>query len=228
MLMRAVMLVACALFAASCTTPATTIGTVHQGTIMIATRAVPLPPGEWLMLGDLRRSRNDVEGGLPGDRTILLTQDRGGHLAGLALLTATELASRPGYWTDAPKWFACREATNDLVPAVKNLSHTEAVDCRRATFWSPARHAIGGEAAAAWQEFMDRRRREPGWAPDEAVLIVFARADRYGVLQILYSFPTPIDHSSDTGRRVRAWMDAVGPLLATGFRIGGTTPAPAF
>jgi hypothetical protein len=122
--MRAIVVLLAGLLAAGCTPTATGQAgkppDTHTGSFTIVGRAVPLPPGEWPVMG-----AGDVRGATPqtgitytvGNSSTLLVQERDGKLVGLVSIAASDR----GEWLRYRDWqiMACAPTNISLRSLVR-------------------------------------------------------------------------------------------------------------
>jgi len=160
------------------------VGEVAQGAVSLHGRAVPLPPGEWTVVG---RGYGRIAGESPGAYgTILgmvLAQAPAGLVEGLVLVATNALPVQEGWGPPAECGNAALLYATDIRVQNRSLS------CGHARVMPAPGLALG--QAPAWpaaRAEMERR----GWRlPSEIILAGVRVGDRRDVLDVRYGFKTP-------------------------------------
>jgi hypothetical protein len=193
----------------------------HQGTLRIGAKTIPLPPGEWQVLGSIDENVW---------RRMILVQEQNGRMTG-----QITLASSLPNWTVSTTWgtaliWGCQDARGNLVPTIRNTDNVmSGWDCLRITTSNERTRRV---TAVQEQQFAARRDAQPEWAPERMLVASFSRGEPMGGFFITYKFdpsasgPSTRSAEDDKNRIVR-WAEATAPLIVRGFN-GNTSPAPAF
>jgi hypothetical protein len=203
-------------------------GGVHQGAITVASRAVPLPPGDWRVIGSSDASNLNTYGG-SAFRRVALVQETEGRLSGLILIGASDPSPQPLVYTNAPNHPVCRVRGGELVPIWRSIPNDTGFECRRIS-WVSSSTAQPAEWETYLKPLVERRAAEPGWVPQRMLRVAFALADRRGWLSVDYDFDAERGGipATQAGGRAESWESATRPAVVRGFRTGSTDPAPAF
>jgi hypothetical protein len=197
------------------------------GAVTVAGRSVPLPPGEWRVLGSQTISQTNPEGTSPRVQHLLLSQEQGGRLVNLVSVAASEpTATGSIVFLDAGQNFACQDGQGSLGPTVRNVSQDVSYDCRRLLLVGPA-EASFTPSGEVWEQFRTRRAATPGWAPQRAAMVAFAMGDQRGSMAVSYMLGLPVPGPGTLQSRTQAWADAATPEVARGFNRGAGAALPA-
>jgi hypothetical protein len=198
-----------------------------RGSVFVAAKAIPLPPGDWVKAGAYLEPSSNVQYGGLGYRHLVLTRELGGRIVGLVEIRAREPANSAQDNAFVPFSGPCRIDTTDLVPLLRDLGGLPSFRCRRI-----------GVSAAPWTreavppQLADLRARHianSGITPARFVQARISVGDQRGIVQLTYSF-LPEDCGmtrAEQGERLRAWADALLPLVVSGFNVGAVAAAPA-
>jgi hypothetical protein len=197
-------------------------GGTHQGTIVVGAHAIPLPPGEWRLIGRMDEA--------VWARRVLI-QEQNERLTGL-ITFSVNLPTWVQTWTwDTSGIWGCHDAAGNLVPTIRNTANVmEGWNCRRITTTNMRTRNI---TAPVEQPLAARRAAQPDWAPERMLIASFSRGEPLGGSFVTYFFDPraggapPASTEADTARIVR-WAEATAPLVAGGFKTQTTAPAPAF
>lgn len=214
-----------------------------SGSVVLNGRAVPLPPGEWQVLG---RDSQPARGSALGVEAVLLVQEVGTRLAGIVVARASTPAVNAAY-ADFDRRGACARGDETIAVIVREASVT-AQNCARVTQWStPTRRPPA--PAPEFARYFALAESQPGWAPARFHSVWIAIADATGDLELYYHFSpetrgfvrddrpwpqnawNPANHAPRQREhlsRLTAWGRTVHGLARAGFRNGATGPAPAF
>jgi hypothetical protein len=208
---------------------------------------VPLPPGDWQVLGvAVRDSAPDLGGRFTlGSHTLLLAQEQEGRLAGLVSIHASPRAQQAGY----ANWevMACAPTAVSLGALVREGSDRYQ-NCADVRTWTPTTQRPA-TVPGQWLPYYDRAAREPGWAPAVFHTAWSRVAEASGSLDVIYHFSPetrgfarderpwarngwhPGNQSAEQRAhvaRLKSWMTETHGRVRGGFQSGTATPASAF
>jgi hypothetical protein len=218
---------------------------VHSGSIVVNGRAVPLPPGQWQVIGESRTGSTAVgDATVLGLATVLLAQEEGARLSALVSIAAGARAQNARYDLDAVA--GCRFPPQPIA-VLARAADAAAQDCAHLREWRSTA-APPENPGARWAAYFEWASTRPGWAPSLFHVAWFRIADRTGALDVVYAIspetrgfaPDARDWprngwnptNQDAPRRaylarLADWGRAMQPLLRQGFAQGAVGPAPA-
>ena len=233
-------LLACVALLAGCAAKTPPRGSVHEGSVALGTRVMPLPPGSWTVLSDAENPTQLSDGSALAHRIIVLVQEKDGRATGLIRATATDAHVEGLRYTGTPP--ACETTTSNLRPTVADVGDDH-FDCRRVLLAFPG--SASGTVSPDWQVVLDRQRANPAFLPGIAPAVIYSLADRTGQFQaeVIFNPETrglPRDtrawaqnswnapnrtaqHNAYIARLVD-WAEAAHPAMRTG--LAGRTPPP--
>jgi hypothetical protein len=178
-------LLACVALLAGCASPAPPRGSVHEGSVALGTRTLPLPPGPWTVLSDAERASQLADGPGLAVRTIVLVQEKDGRPTGVIRVTATDAVAQGVQYLPGgiP---ACLNDNSNLRPAVVDVGQRH-VDCRRVFLRAP----ISLDAAPSWADLAAALTVEgaaPANLPLIAPSVLFGLGDGTGPMQVEFIF----------------------------------------
>jgi hypothetical protein len=199
------------------------VGSILQDRLQLAGRAVPLPPGEWIVLG---RGFGRVEGPSPGPYGallgVMLAHRQDSRIDAVVLAATNALPVEQG-WGPAPECGAAEMAfASEIKQQARNLS------CAFVPPSGLAPAALGG--LPAWQSGAAEAERR-GWPLPESLLVAGMRAsDRHDVIEVRYGF-APGSLRGDPLAALAPWTEAAERRLAAGMLAlpgpAGPLPWPA-
>jgi hypothetical protein len=218
---------------------------VHSGSIVLNGRAVPLPPGDWQVIGASQSATTAVgDATVLGLSTMLLAQEEGARLSALISIAAGARAQNARYDLDAVA--GCRFPPQPIAVLARQADPT-AQDCAHLREWRSTA-APPENPGARWAAYFEWASTRPGWAPALFHVAWFRIADRTGALDVVYAIspetrgfaPDQRDWprnawntaNQDAPRRaylarLTTWARAVQPLVRQGFADGAVGPAGA-
>jgi hypothetical protein len=242
-MIRLAWLSACvALLLAGCAAAPPPVGGTHRGTFPIEGRNVPLPPGEWRVMGTAANEPISDQVRVTG---IVLTQDQDGRLNGLVHILVSQATPFIGQWRNPLQQNACLQGNFNIIVLAREGSPS-GWDCARlSTGRAGPRPSDPGEH---WVAYYDRRDREPTWAPLMSQDLAVGLADRTGFIEVNYRInPEARGFARDENPaatnswnparqsqaqkdyivRLTEWSRTVHPMVRQGF-YGSSVSAPAF
>lgn len=218
-------------------------GQGFTGSLVLNGRAVPLPPGEWRLLG---RDSQPARGSALGVEAVLLVQEAGTRLAGVVVARASTPAVNAAY-ADFDRRGACARGDETIAVIVREATQA-AQNCARVTQWStPTRRPPA--PAPEFAGYFALAESQGGWAPARFHSVWIAIADATGDLELYYHFspetrgfvrderPWPQNTwnpANQTSRhrehlaRLTAWARSAHALARAGFASGSVGPLPPF
>jgi hypothetical protein len=223
-------------------------GDTFRGSFSIAGRAVPLPPGDWVVLGTSARDGTALTTGAAtalGNRQVVLANEQDGRLTGLVFASAGER----GDWVTYSNWQsgACAGGPAVLTELVRE-GNERFQNCASVRSWSNPRQRPAN-VDAAWQAFFDKAAAQPGWAPSVFHSLWIRVAEQNGSMNVYYHLSpetrgfvrddqpwsrngwNPVNqqptHKAYLARLVD-WSKATHAQVRSGFRTGSAGPAAAF
>jgi len=212
------------------------VGTVLRAGADIHGRHVPLPPGDWTVVG---RGFGEVAGESPGPYGsilgVMLVQQTDGVVDGVILVSTNVMPIESG-WGPAPE---CNDRS--LIYATGVTMHGRNLVCAHVsevTVGAPALTARPGYAAGRAE--IDRR----GWRlPDGLLVTGFRVSDRRDVLDLRYAFRNSARLTADAPAayagpdplgievrrkvmeaRIRSWIETVEPRITAGLAAPPAAP----
>ncbi len=234
-------LLACVALLAACAAKTPPRGSVHEGSVALGTRLVPLPPGPWTVLSDAELPMQLSDGSALAYRTIVLVQEKDGRTTGIIRAGAFDAYPMGLVYRGTPA--ACQTNNWNLRPTVAEIG-SNYYDCRRLFLMAPA-GTTSGSVSPDWQVVLDRQRANPAFLPSLAPSVMFGLADRTGRFQVDVIFNPEArgllrdtrnwaQNSWNTGNRtpqhnayiarLADWAEAAHPAMRTG--LSGRTPPP--
>ncbi len=227
---------------AGCATKTPTRGSVHEGSVTLGNRVVPLPPGAWIKeYGGVMTGQKLRVFRLPNFQEIVLVQ-RTGNSGATGVITAFVNEWPAGHQEPSPRDVpACALAIANRAPEQVRIGEG-GFDCR-SVFLTPPEITPSGPVAPGWQII------GIGSSPNVAPTAVFAVADRSGQLQVNVSFnPESRGVPRDTRDwaqnawnpenhlgihtaykdRLANWAEAAHPAIRAGFAGQVPPPLPPF
>jgi hypothetical protein len=243
-MIRLAWLSACvALLLAGCAAAPPPVGGTHRGTFPIEGRNVPLPPGEWRVMGTAANEPISDQIRVTG---VVLTQDQDGRLNGLVHILVSQATPYVAQWVGPLlRQPACQQGASNAAVLAREAT-PNGWDCARLAYTrSTARPSnLGGQ----WVAYYDRRDREPMWAPAVSLDLYASLADRTGFITVIYrvnpearGFARDENPAATSGWsparqsqaqkdyivRLTEWSRTVHPMVRQGF-YGSSVSAPAF
>lgn len=234
-------LLACVALLAGCAEPAPTarLGSVHEGSVALGSRMVPLPPGRWTVQSETTTASAVHAGSSFTIRRIQLVQHVNGRPTAIIHARTSEGQVHGQQFPIGPVR-ACQASADNLRPVLFKLGEVY-YDCRRVFLTGP-NITRSGPIAPGWPVVG----QEP---PIIVPTVLFAVADRTGQLHVdaLFNPETrglPRDtrdweqNAWNAANRTRlhlayidhlvAWAEAAHPAIRDGLSGLAPAPLPAF
>jgi len=145
-------------------------------------RAVPLPAGEWRLLGE---AQEPAYGQALGFRAVLLVQEVGTRLSGIVVARASTRANN-AVFSNWDRRGACVQGDETIAVIVREASE-RAQNCARVTQWSTPT-TRPPNPAPEFQKYFELAETQDGWAPARFQSVWIAIADNTGDLEVYYHF----------------------------------------
>lgn len=190
--------------------PPPAVGAVLQDRLVLLGRVVPLPPGDWIVLG---HGYGRVEGPSPGPYGALLgvmLAHRQGERIDAMVLAAANLLPVEGGWGPPPQ---CGDGAMAFASAIKIQARN--LSC---AFVAAEEPAAALDRLPAWQAGAAEAARR-GWALPARPLVAGMRAgDRHDVVDVRYVFAPGALADGDRLAALAPWSEAVQRRLEAGLQ----------
>lgn len=219
---------------------------VHQSSVTVGGRVVPLPPGDWIELGRGSSLRAFTGTGQQYTaESMLLIQQQGGRMTGLVdVAFATSNPTMQIRWA-IPN--TCTRADTHANLTSEALERSQ--DCLLLNHWTMDPVVMPHSPQEHWRAFWQRAAAEPNTIPRTTVGAQFALAGSGNALQVTYRFSveakgfpregTDWSNSSwhrgrlDDRRRatvndLQTWAGQARPIIQAAFSSGRVAQLPAF
>lgn len=239
--MRFVPLIAA--FAALLLSPAEVPGQTVSDTIELNGRAVPLPAGEWRVLGE---AEEPAYGQALGFSAVLLVQEAGTRLSGIVVARASTRATNAAF-ANWERRGACVPGDETIAVIAREASE-RMQNCARVTQWSTPT-TRPPNPAPEFRKYFELAETQDGWAPARFQSVWIAIADPTGDLEVYYHFSpetrgflrddrpraqngwTPANQTQrhrEFLARLVAWARGAHALVQVGFQFGTQRGLPPF
>jgi hypothetical protein len=162
--------------------PAPATAQPFTGSVTLNGRGIPLPPGEWRVLGKFEEA---AFGQALGVSALLLVQDAGDRLAGMVVARASTRATN-AVFSNWSRRGACAAGDETIAVILREASERRQ-DCARVTQWSTPT-VRPPNPAPEFQKYFELAETQDGWAPSRFQSVWIAFADNTGDLEVYYHF----------------------------------------